>query len=153
MEKKLKFRYYSIPKYEAILSTARWPGGHLPHHSEKARILAKEGLKLDFEWLLKFHKQFYLSHRKKLNILPITFWFYFKDILFFHTIFYNLNRNVNRFPHFLKRFNTSKLRNSRLDDKCMISKIFPNIPQNITSNLHKPKTLSIEGSFFYGSYL
>ena len=108
------------------------------------------------KWILNDYSSFsdnstYYTACKKLNILPIRFRFDFKDMLFFHAIFYNLNDNINQFPQYLKRFTTSRLRNSHLDNLCMISDMHPNVPQNLTST--NPKTLGIGKSFFYRSYL
>ncbi len=93
----------------------------------------------------------YYAACKKLNILPLCFQFDFKDMVFFHSVFYNLNNNVTQFPYYLQKFTGSRLRRSHLDNLSIVSNIVPNIPQNLTGN--NSRTIGIGKSFFYRSYL
>ena len=80
-------------------------------------------------------KRRYYQVCKQLNILPLSARFDYKDVLFFHNVFYGLS--VVEFPPYLKRFTGSRLRRSHLDDLCFVSLIRPpppRAPENFTSN-------------------
>ena len=118
---------------------------------DKLESIQKRGLK----WVLK---KLYLSLSdtrdyyqtcKRLNILPLSVRFDYKDILFFHKIFYNLS--VVSFPFYLKRFTGSRLRRSHLDDLSIISEVNPQAPQNLTTA--HARTTGISKSYFYRAHI
>ena len=118
---------------------------------EKLESIQKRSLK----WVLK---NAYLSFEdtrvyyqvcKRLNILPISVRFDFKDILFFHQIFYGIS--TVSFPGYLKKFAGSRLRRCHLDDLSIVSDILPKIPQNLTSS--NTRNVGIAKSFFYRAHI
>ncbi len=118
---------------------------------EKLESLQKRG----FKWILNNayislgDNRVYLQVCKQLNILPLSARFEFKDILFFHKIFYDIS--VVSFPAYLKRFSGSRLRICHLDNLCIVSDVSPRIPQNLTSS--NIRHTGISKSFFYRSHL
>ena len=88
---------------------------------------------------------------KQLNILPLSVRFDYKDMIFFHSVFYNLNHNICPLPPYLQRFTGSRLRRSHFDNLSIVSEIHPNTPQNVTSA--NTRCLGISKSFFYRAHL
>ena len=120
---------------------------------DKLESIQKRG----FKWILNDNyisfntsKLYYIAC-KTLNILPLRYRFDFKDMLFFHSIFYNTNNMVTKFPCYLKKFSGSRLRSSHLDNLCIVSELLPYIPQNLTGINNR--TIGIGKSYFYRSYL
>ena len=120
---------------------------------EKLESVQKRALK----WIINDNYISFSDNRnyyhtcKKLNILPLRFRFDFKDMIFFHSVFYSLNNSVTHFPSYLKKFTGTRLRKSHYDTLSLVSEITPKIPQNLTSaNTHK---IGIEKSFFYRAHL
>lgn len=90
----------------------------------------------------------YYKTCKQVNILPISFRFDFRDLLFFHSVFYSYS--VTKLPDYLTRFAGSRLRRSHYDSLSIVSSIMPRIPQNLNS---LSSTLGISKSFFYRAHL
>ena len=118
---------------------------------EKLESIQKRALK----WVLK---NVYMSLRdirvyyqvcKELNILPLAVRFDFKDMLFFHQIFYGVS--AVSFPTYLNKFTGCRLRRCHLDDLSMVSNISPKIPQNLTSD--NVRNVGISKSFFYRAHI
>ncbi len=118
---------------------------------EKLESVQKRGLR----WIINDahislgDSRMYFQICKQLNILPLSVRFDFKDILFFHKIFYDISPVT--FPPYLKRFRGSRLRKCHLDNLCIISEVSPRIPQNLTSA--NTRHTGISKSFFYRSHL
>ena len=91
---------------------------------------------------------YYYWKCKKLNILPIAIWFDFRDLLYFHSVYYSYS--VNKLPSYLHKFEGSRLRNSHFDKLSIISTITPRIPQNLDTD---GQVLGIAKSFYYRAHL
>ena len=91
---------------------------------------------------------FYYHTCKQLNILPLSFRFQFKDIIFFHSIFYK--KSVVKFPSYLSYFQGSRLRHCHLDSHSICSSVQPKTPQNL--ELLNTST-GITKSFFYRAHI
>ena len=85
---------------------------------------------------------------KQVNILPISFRFDFRDLLFFHSVFYSYS--VTKLPDYLTRFTSSRLRRSHYDSLSIVSSVMPRTPQNLNS---VNSSLGISKSFFYRAHL
>lgn len=118
---------------------------------EKLESIQKRGLKwiLNDMYLSLRDKNRYFLACKELNILPLSVRFDYKDILFFHNIFYDMS--VVKFPPYLQRFTGSRLRRSHLDNLSMISEILPQVPQNLTSS--QTRCSGISKSYFYRAHI
>ncbi len=118
---------------------------------DKLESVQKRGLKwiLNDAYISLGDNQKYFQVCKQLNILPLSVRFDYKDILFFHSIFYDIS--LVPFPPYLKRFSGSRLRTSHLDNLCIVSDVSPRTPQNLTSSI--TRHTGISKSFFYRSYL
>ena len=99
---------------------------------DKLESVQKRG----FKWILNditspsfSSTSFYYHTCKQLNILPLKFRFKLKDLLFFHSIFYN--KSVVKLPSYLYNFKGSVLRHCHLDNFSICSNIQPKIPQNL----------------------
>ena len=90
----------------------------------------------------------YYKYCKQFNILPISFRFDFRDLMFFHSVFYSYS--VSKLPDYLSRFTGSSLRRSHYDRLSIVSSILPRIPQNLST---ESSTLGISKSFFYRAHL
>ena len=118
---------------------------------EKLESLQKRSLK----WVLKNtylslgDTRVYYKVCKKINILPLAIRFDFKDLLFFHQIFYGIS--TVSFPYYMKKFTGSRLRHSHLDNLSMVSDVLPKIPQNLTSS--HTRNIGISKSFFYRAHI
>ena len=118
---------------------------------EKLESLQKRSLK----WVLKNtylslgDTREYYQVCKKINILPLAIRFDFKDLLFFHQIFYGIS--TVSFPYYMKKFTGSRLRHSHLDNLSMVSDVLPKIPHNLTSS--HTRNIGISKSFFYRAHI
>jgi len=118
---------------------------------EKLESLQKRSLK----WVLKNAYlslgdiRVYYQVCKQLNILPLAVRFDFKDLLFFHQVYYGIS--TVSFPDYLKKFTGSRLRRCHLDNLSMVSDILPKIPQNLTSS--HSRNVGISKSFFYRAHI
>ncbi|XP_063683915.1 uncharacterized protein LOC134818335 [Bolinopsis microptera] len=118
---------------------------------EKLESIQKRGIKWilnDIYSSLRDKKRYFIAC-KELNILPLSVRFDYKDILYFHNIFYDMS--VVTFPPYLRRFMGSRLRRSHLDDLSMISDISPQVPQNLTSS--QTRCSGISKSYFYRAHI
>ena len=85
---------------------------------------------------------------KQYDILPISFRFDFRDLMFFHSVFYSYS--VTKLPNYLSHFTGTRLRSSHYDRLSIISSIIPRIPQNLNT---ESSALGISKSFFYRAHL
>ena len=92
----------------------------------------------------------YLVHCKQLNILPIKFRFDFNDLKMFHSIVYGFS--CVKLPHYIQRFQGSRLRRCHLDTKCYVSTIQPN-SKAFNKNNHLSTKNILSKSFFYRVHL
>ena len=83
-----------------------------------------------------------------LNILPICRRFDYKDLLFFHSVFYSYS--VVQMPNYLQKFSGSRLRTSHYDSLSIVSTILPRTPQNLNTENTR---MGISKSFFYRAHL
>ena len=90
----------------------------------------------------------YYKKCKELNILPICRRFDFKDLLFFHSVFYKYS--VVQMPNYLKLFSGSRLRSSHYDRLSFVSTVVPRTPQNLNT---ENSSMGISKSFFYRAHL
>ena len=90
----------------------------------------------------------YYKMCKQFDILPISFRFDFRDLMFFHSVFYSYS--VTKLPDYLQRFTGSRLRRSHYDRLSIVSSIIPRIPQNLNT---ENSSLGISKSFFYRAHL
>ena len=120
---------------------------------EKLESIQKRAVK----WILNDN---YISFRddttyhlacKKLNILPIAYRFDFKDCLFLHSVFHNLNNGITRLPFYLGKFTGNRLRTSHLDDLSLVCQLTPHIPQRLDTT--QKRVVGIGKSFFYRAHL
>ena len=70
---------------------------------------------------------------KQLDILPITFSFDYRDLIFFHSVFYSYS--VTKLPGYLQIFSASRLRRSHYDRLSIVSSIIPKVPQNLINRI------------------
>ena len=73
----------------------------------------------------------YYKMCKQFDILPISFRFDFRDLMFFHSVFYSYS--VTKLPDYLQIFTGSRLRRSHYDRLSIVSSIIPRIPQNLNT--------------------
>ena len=118
---------------------------------DRLESLQKRALKwiLDIQNRSLGDSRVYYAICKRLKILPLTFRFDYKDLLFFHSIFYEYS--VVYFPSYIKCFSGSRLRRSHLDCLSVVAEISPNIPQNLTSS--NIRCTGIAKSYFYRSHI
>ena len=90
----------------------------------------------------------YYMKCKELDILPISLRFDFKDLLFFHSVFYTYS--VVKMPNYLQPFSGSRLRSSHFDRLSIVSNILPRTPQNLNT---EHSCMGISKSFFYRAHL
>ena len=69
------------------------------------------------KWILNDdHISFRDDKTYHLNILPIAYRFDFKDFLFSHLVFNNLNNGITMLPFYLGKFTGNRVRTSHLDE-------------------------------------
>ena len=117
---------------------------------EKLETIQKRALKwvIDDAYVSFTNICNYYKKCKEYDLLPMSYRFDFKDLMFFHAVFYSYS--VVKFPTYLKPFAGSRLRNSHYDRLSIISNVIPRIPQNLnTTN----SCMGISKSFFYRAHL
>ena len=90
----------------------------------------------------------YYRECKTLDLLPISFLFEFRDLLYFHSVYYSYS--VTKLPNYLHKFTGSRLRSCHFDRLSIVSDITPRIPHNLNND---NSTLGISKSFFYRAHL
>ena len=117
---------------------------------EKLESVQKRAIKwvIDDVYISFTNLRNYYMKCKGLNILPISFRFDFKDLLFFHSVFYSYS--VVKIPNYLQRFSGSRLRSSHFDRLSIVCNILPRTPQNLNT---EHTCMGISKSFFYRAHL
>ena len=85
---------------------------------------------------------------KQVNILPFSPRFDYKDLMFFHSVYYSYS--TTRFPSYLAKFTQSRLRTSHYDSLSIVSDIQPRVPQNLSTDR---SNMGIAKSYFYRAHL
>ena len=117
---------------------------------EKLESIQKRALKwvIDDAYISFTNVANYYRKCKELDILPICFRFDFKDLLFFHSVFYAYS--VIKMPNYLQPFSGSRLRSSHYDRLSIVSTVIPRTPQNLNT---EHSCIGISKSFFYRAHL
>ena len=117
---------------------------------DRLESLQKRGFKyiLDNEYISFRKLGDYYRACKQLNILPMSFKYDFRDLLYFHSVYYEYS--VTKLPEYLSKFTGSRLRNSHYDRLSIVSSIIPRIPHNLNTEC---STLGISKSFFYRAHI
>lgn len=116
----------------------------------KFEALQKRSMKwiINDDYISLSRNYHYFKLCKQLNILPMAFRFDYRDIMFFHSVFYSYS--VNSLPSYLQIFSGSRLRHSHYDNLSLICTVIPRTPQNLNS---VNSNLGISKSFYYRSHL
>ena len=117
---------------------------------DKLEALQKRALKwvIDDAFISFSNIGLYLKACKQLDILPLTLRFDYRDLMYFHSVFYSYS--VSKLPDYLHIFSGSRLRRSHHDSLSIVCSIIPRTPQNLNTENSK---LGISKSFYYRAHL
>ena len=83
-----------------------------------------------------------------LDILPITYRFDNRDLIYFHSVFYSYS--VTNLPEYMHIYTGSRLRRSHLDNLSIVCDVIPRVPQGLNS---VNSNIGISKSYFYRAHI